>query len=117
MILISNVLLAAILHKVGLVRINEIVLTKILNKAAEEDRFFKQFKRHPQYHHSEVLAETLYFFILGGLIWREGIDYYVVAPRLALKYGIAQFNKLTITQKRSVEKVAKLIRDQCQAVK
>jgi hypothetical protein len=112
--LTSDVLLASILHKVGMVRINGTVLIKIISDAADNNVIFKQFKRHLQYHYSEVLDETLYSFVLGGLIKSDGIGYYIVAPRLVGEYGAIQFSELvTDENKTAVKEIAKLIRDQC----
>ena len=103
---IPEILLVAILHKAGLARIDENTLKEIINDAADNNVIFEQFKQHPQYHHSEVLDETLRLFMLGGMMTREGESVFKLSPRLIGRYGKARFSELV---------TAKLLRNRCLA--
>ena len=108
----TEVLLAAIFYKLGMLYVNETVLTKILNEVANNNKALEWFSLHPQYLTSEVLDDMFLKFVLGGLIKREFLDvnYITIMPRLAGKFGGAEFEKLNADEKEAVNEVVKLIR-------
>lgn len=109
-------LLISLLYKADLTRINECRFKEIIYKAAEDTAILERFKRYPQYQFSKVLDETLLALVMGGMIVGEGLGCFAVRSRSLEIYGEVNFNKLTINEKEVVERVAKLIHDQCRAV-